>query len=129
MISFFKHIAVRIWLTAIVGGLASLWLLPPFQSLIGLQWTPLPVVLIMLAAFLLIGWFSNQWGMATVQRLIREAGVFERDGMVTEAEAKFRHALAVFDSYLISPVIKKQKSDELMARVARLIRLSATATW
>ncbi len=119
MLSFFKHIAARIWLTAILGGLASLWLLPSFQASIGLQWTPLPVALIMMIAFLLIGWVSNHWGVGMVERLIREAGVFERDGMVAEAEAKFRRALAVFDSFLISPVVKKQKADALMARFAR----------
>jgi len=119
MLSLFKHIAVRIWLTAIMGGLASLWLLPSFQARIGLQWAPLPVALIMLIAFLLIGWLSNHWGVGMVERLVREAGVFERDGMVAEAEAKFRHALAVFDTFLISPVVKKQKADTLMARVAR----------
>ncbi len=119
MLSFFKHITARIWLTAILGGLASLWLLPSFQAGIGLQWTPLPVALIMIIAFSLIGWFTNFWGLGMVERLMREAGVFERDGMVAEAEAKFRQALAVFDSFLISPVVKKQKADALMARVAR----------
>jgi hypothetical protein len=129
MLSFFKHIAVRIWLTAILGGLASLWLLPSFQAGIGLQWTPLPVALIMMIAFLLIGWVSNHWGVGIVERLIREAGVFERDGMLAEAEAKFRHALAVFDSFLISPVVKKQKADSLMARVARFYLARAAKSY
>lgn len=119
MLSFFKHSAARIWLTAIAGGLASVWLLPAFQARIGLDWAPLPVALIMILTFLLIGWASNQWGVGMVERRIREAGAFERDGMVAEAEAKFRQALAVFDSFLISPVIKKQKAHALMARVAR----------
>jgi hypothetical protein len=119
MLSFFKHIAARIWLTAILGGLASLWVLPLFQTSIGLRWTSLPVAVIMMLAFMLIGWVSNHWGVSRVERLIREAGVFERDGMATEAETKFRHALAVFDSCLISPVIKKQKAIALTARVAR----------
>jgi hypothetical protein len=119
MLSFFKHIAVRIWLTAIVGGLTSLWLLPSLQARIGLQWIPLAAALIMLIAFFLIGWLSSHWGVGLVERLTREAGIFERDGMVGEAENKFRHALAVFDSALISPVVKKQKADALMARVAR----------
>lgn len=119
MLSFFKHMATRLWLTVLLGGVASLWLLPSFQDRIGLQWTPLPVVLIMMAAFSLIGWFSNRWGRSTVERLIYEAGVFERDGMVAEAENRFRRALAVFDSFLISPVARKQKAVPLRARVAR----------
>jgi hypothetical protein len=119
MLSLFKHIAARLWLTVLLGGAASLWVLPSFQERIGLEWTPLPVVLIMVAAFLLIGWISNRWGLNIVQHLIYEAGIFERDGMVAEAENRFQRALAVFDSFLISPVAKKQKALPLRARIAR----------
>ena len=117
MLSFCKHIAARLWLTVFFGGALSLWVLPSFQSRIGLEWTPLPVVLIMMAMFLLIGWVANRWGLNTVQQLIYEAGIFERDGMVAEAENRFQRALAVFDSFLISPVAKKQKAVPLRARI------------
>jgi hypothetical protein len=83
------------------------------------EWALLPAALIIVTAFLLIGWISTRWGLSTVERLIHEAGGFERDGMVSEAENRFRRALAVFDSFLISPLIKKQKSSTLTARVAR----------
>ena len=126
MLSFFKHMAARLWLTLFVGGAASLWVLPSFQDRIGLEWTPLPVMLIMAAAFLLIGWISNRWGLSTVQSLIHEAGLFERDGMVAEAENRFQRALAVFDSFLISPAAKKQKAIPLRARIARFYLASAS---
>ncbi|MGD9057602.1 MAG: SPOR domain-containing protein [Desulfobacterales bacterium] len=119
MLSYLKHIAVRLWLTVLFGGAASLWVLPSFQDRIGLAWTPLPVLLIMFVAFVLIGWVSNRWGLSTVQHLIHEAGIFERDGMVAEAENRFQRALAIFDSFLISPVAKKQKAVPLRARIAR----------
>jgi hypothetical protein len=129
MLSFFKHIAARLWLTVLLGGAASLWVLPSIQDRIGLTWTPLPVLLIMVVAFVLVGWVSNRWGLSTVQHLIHEAGIFERDGMVTEAENRFQRALAVFDSFLISPVAKKQKAVPLRARIARfyLARASKSA--
>jgi len=119
MVSFLKHIAVRIWLTVLAGGIACLWVLPSFQARLGLEWALLPASFIMVAVFLLIGWISTRWGLSTVERLLHEAGGFERDGMVSEAESRFRRALAVFDSFLISPLIKKQKSGALSARVAR----------
>ena len=119
MVSFFKHIAVRIWLTVLFGGLASIWVLPSFQARIGLDWALLPVALLMLIVFQLIGWISNRWGLSTVERLLYEAGIFERDGMGTQAEDRFRRAVAVFDSFLISPLVKKQKAGALTARVAR----------
>jgi hypothetical protein len=119
MLSFFKHIAARLWLTVLLGGAASLWVLPSFQDRIGLAWTPLPVLLIMVVAFVMVGWVSNRWGLSTVEHLIHEAGIFERDGMLAEAENRFRRALAIFDSFLISPVAKKQKAVPLRARIAR----------
>jgi hypothetical protein len=119
MVSFFKHIAARIWLTVLFGGLASIWVLPSFQTRIGLEWALLPVALMMLTVFQLSGWISNRWGLNTVERLIHEAGIFERDGMGTQAEDRFRRAVAVFDSFLISPLVKKQKAGALTARVAR----------
>jgi hypothetical protein len=128
MLSFLKHISVRIWLTVLLGGAVCLWMLPPFQAQIGLQWVLLPVVLILAAAFLLIGWISNRWGLGAVERFIHEAGVYERDGMVDEAEKRFRRAVAVFDSFLISPLVKKQKTDALTARVARFYLARARKT-
>jgi hypothetical protein len=128
MLSFLKHISVRIWLTVLLGGVVCLWVLPSFQAQIGLQWVLLPVVLILVAAFLLIGWVWNRWGLGSVERLIHEAGAYERDGMVNEAERRFRQAVAVFDSFLISPLVKKQKTDVLTARVARFYLARARKT-
>ena len=129
MLSFLKHISVRIWLTVLLGGVVCLWVLPSFQVQIGLQWVLLPVVLILVAAFLLIGWISNRWGLGSVERLIHEAGVYERDGMVSEAEKRFRQAVAVFDSFLISPLVKKQKTGALTARFARFYLARAQKTY
>jgi hypothetical protein len=128
VLSFLKHISVRLWLTVLLGGVVCLGLLPSFQAHIGLQWVLLPVLLILGAAFLLIGWVSNRWGLGSVERLIHEAGVYERDGMVNEAEKRFRRAVAVFDSFLISPLVKKQKTDTLTARVARFYLARARKT-
>jgi hypothetical protein len=129
MVSFLKHIAVRIWLTVLLGGVVCLWVMPSFQDRIGLEWALLPALLIIVAAFVLIGWVSTRWGLNTVERLLQEAGGFERDGMVAEAENRFRRALAVFDSFLISPLIKKQKSGRLTARVARFYLARAARSY
>ena len=129
MLSFLKHIAARIWLTVLFGGVACLWVLPFIQTRIGLDWVLLPVVFILAIAFVLIGWVSTRWGLGSVDRLIQEAGVFERDGMVYEAENRFRRALAVFDSFLISPFVKKQKVGRLTARLARFYLARARKTY
>jgi len=129
MLSFLKHIAVRIWLTVLLGGVACLWVLPSIQTRIGLNWALLPVGVILVGAFALIGWASTRWGLGSVDRLIHEAGVFERDGMVSEAENRFRQALAVFDSFMISPLVKKERSNALTARLARFYLARARKTY
>ncbi|HUT72669.1 MAG TPA: SPOR domain-containing protein [Desulfatiglandales bacterium] len=114
-----KHFATRIWLSAVVGGLISLRVLPHIQFRIGLEWVLLPAGVILAVLFWAFGWAFNRWAIGTVKRLVREAGGCERDGMYPEAENLFRSAAAVFDSFLISPLARRGKSSALAARMAR----------
>jgi hypothetical protein len=119
MISLFRHLAARIWFSLLLGGLASLWILPAIQSRIGLEWTLLPAAAIIGLVFLGIGWVLNHWGMNGAKRLIGEAGTFERDGMHPEAEEAFQNAARVLDSFLVSPLARRKQSADLAARMAR----------
>jgi hypothetical protein len=114
-----RHFAARIWFSVLVGGLISLWLLPLIQSRIGIERVLFPMAAILVLVYFGIGWASTQWGLKSVIRLVRQAGACERDGMYPEAELIFRNAMAVFDSFLISPFVKQKKSSTLAARVAR----------
>ncbi|UCE53342.1 MAG: SPOR domain-containing protein [Desulfobacterales bacterium] len=114
-----RHFAARIWVSVLVGGLISLWILPHIQSRIGLQWALFPVAIILMLVFWGVGWILNRWGMSALKRLVREAGVYERNGMYPEAENAFRSAVAIFDSFLISQFVKQKKSASLAARMAR----------
>ncbi len=88
-----KHIAIRIWATILLGGLASLWVLPAFQSYTGFEWAILPVSIILLLVFMGVGWAFNRLGENLVGRLIREATAWERDSMHPEAEKAFRNTM------------------------------------
>jgi len=125
MILFFKHVALRLWSAVLLGGVLSLWILPAIQLRIGLDWNLLAVGTILIAVFLTVGWALQRHGLSTVDRLMRAAGAFERDGMAAEAENAFRQAAAVFDSFLVSPWFKQKKSNELAARMARFYLASA----
>jgi hypothetical protein len=114
-----KHIAFRIWSAVLLAGLVSLWVLPTFQSRIGLDWNLPMVGAILISVFFGVGWALNRWGLSRADRLINEAAAFERDGMDREAENAFRQAVAVFDSFLVSPAVKRKKSNDLSARMAR----------
>ena len=102
-----------------MGGLLSLLVLPTVQFRLGLNWNLLPVTAILLSIFLATGWVLNRWALSTVDRLVAEAGTFERDGMFPEAEDAFLRAVSVFDSFLISPSVRSKTSGALGARMAR----------
>jgi hypothetical protein len=119
MISFFKHISFRIWCTVLLGGLLSLWLLPLVQPQADIEWYLLPVAVILVVVYVVTGWLFNRRGMNTIERLMHEAAAFERDGMYPEAEDAFKEAMAVLDSFLISPLVRRGKSGLLGARMAR----------
>jgi len=119
MVYTLRHLIFRTWATALVGGLLSLLILPAFQGHIGLEWTLLPVVAILLLVFTVIGWFLNRLGVNSVERLIGEATAWERAGVLREAEKTFQKAVAVLDSVMLSPLAKKRESAYLAARLAR----------
>jgi hypothetical protein len=73
----------------------------------------------LIAVFFASGWALNRHAFSALDRLIQTAGAFERDGMAHEAETAFRQAAAVFDSFLVSPWLKRKKSNHLAARMAR----------
>ena len=114
-----RHISLRIWATVLLGGLISLLILPVFHPHIGLTWSLVPALVIMIVIFMAVGWFSNRLGLSDVERLIREATTWERVGAYRGAEEAFNKATAVLDSFLLSPLVKRKESAKLAARLAR----------
>lgn len=119
MASVLKPFAFRLWVSILLGGLAILWVLPAFQSSIGLAWTFVSVSGIIILVFIAVGWFCNRLGLYFIERLITEATAWERDSMYYEADKAFRKAVAVFDSFLLSPIVKKKQSPPITAHLAR----------
>jgi hypothetical protein len=119
MLSFLRHTAFRIWAAVVLGGLLSLAVLPFFQTAFGLENNVLIAAVILLILFLAAGWASNRWVLHKTDHLMAEAGAFERDGMYLEAEDTFQRAVALFDSFMISPFVRRKKAGGLGARLAR----------
>jgi len=88
-----RHISLRIWATVLLGGLISLLIVPVFHPHIGLDWSFMPVLAIMIVVFMAVGWFSNRLGLSAVKRLIREATTWERVGAYRGAEEVFTKLL------------------------------------
>jgi tetratricopeptide (TPR) repeat protein len=119
MASVLKHCALRLWATILLGGLGALGLLPVFQPNIGHYWTIILVVGILILVFIAVGWIFNRLGLYFIERSIREATAWERDSMHYEADKAFRRAVAVFDSFLLSPLAKKNRTTPVTARLAQ----------
>ena len=119
MIHFLRHAAARLWITLLIGTAASLWALPLLSPHIGLAAAPVLAAVLLAAVFFAVGWAANRLGLAWVRRSVRSAGRAERDGLHVEAEAAFRHALAVLDSFLVSPAVRRRNLPPLTARLAR----------
>jgi hypothetical protein len=77
------------------------------------------VLICILICFFLGGWLGNTLGMRWVDRLAREAGIWERAGNFKHSETIFNKAVSIFDSFLISPLVRHEKSRQLSARMAR----------
>ena len=73
----------------------------------------------------IIGWVLNQIGTQAIRTAIDEAVSLERTGNINEAEKAFRKAVSVFDSFLLSPVMKRKKSADLTSRLARFYPAAA----
>jgi len=119
MIHFLRHAAARLWITLLIGAAASLWALALLPPHIGLEAAPVLAAALLAALFFAVGWAANRLGLAWVRRWVRFAGRAERDGLHVEAEAAFRRALWVLDSFLVSPAMRRRNLPPLTARLAR----------
>jgi hypothetical protein len=119
MVSLLRHTAFRLWAAVVLGGLASLAVLPLLQAYLGLETNVLVTGVILLVFFLTVGWASNRWALHKTDRLTAQAGAFERDGMYPEAEDAFRRAVALFDSFMVSPAVRRKRAAGLGARISR----------
>jgi len=111
--------AIRLWLTILMGSLAALAGLQLSQMPLGLKWAFALAAPVFVGVFYVIGWLFNRFGLSLVERLINEAAVWERAGKTSQAEKILRKAVAVFDSFLMSPFNKERRARRLAGHMAR----------
>lgn len=115
----FRHITLRLWTTALAGGLFCTILLPLWQRVLGLEGIWIPMLAVMTGCFALCGLVMNRFGLSAIRRQIAEAAVWERAGMNAEAEAAFERAKALYDGFWLSPIQRRRHTDGIMLRLAR----------
>lgn len=128
MVCTLRHLIFRIWATVLVGGVLCLLILPAIHPHVGLEWALVPVVVILSVVFMVVGWLLNRVGVSAVERLVGEATKWERAGLLRSAEKTYKRAVAVLDSFLLSPLGKRRESAYLAARLARFYLARADKT-
>jgi len=119
MTHFLRHTAICLWLTLLIGGIGSLWVLPVLQPVLGIDAMPLLVAGALAAVFVLVVWAADRIGLSRVTRLMRSADVAEREGLSAEAEEAYREALAALDRFWMSPADRRSVLIHLAGRLAR----------
>ena len=119
MIHLLRHFSIRLWISLLVGSLIVLIGFPVLGEAVGLAAAFWAVLAGFLICFFLSGWCGNALGMRWVDRLMHEASIWERAGNFNRSEMIFKKAVAIFDSFLISPLVRQEKSRQLSARMAR----------
>lgn len=114
-----RHLAVRFWLTALSGGAVAVLVLPWWQRLVGLDWLIVPSIALMVGCFAGAGWVMNLIGMGFLKRHVNEAATWERAGMAEESETAFGKAMATFDSFWLSPLLRRGKFQWFSGVMAR----------
>lgn len=115
----FRHLAVRLWCTAFLGGFLGMAFMPALQRLFGLGWSVAPLLGSVALAYVAVGWCMNRVATLFIAHHLKEAAVWERAGMIPEAEAVFEKVAALFDSFWLSPRRRKIFDTQVSGRVAR----------
>ena len=119
MVHLLKHTALRLWLTLLLGAPAGIGLLTILNEPSGSAW---PLGLMganLIAVFILLGWCGNRLGRGAIARHLSESGILERAGRTAAAEAALRKAVALYDSFVVSPMARRRLADPLIERLAR----------
>lgn len=122
-----RHLTLRFWLAAFVGGLLCTLLLPQWQRVFGMAWIALPALAVLIGCFFLFGWLMNWVGGLVIRHQVEEAAVWERAGMNPEAEAAFEQTKSLYDSFWLSPKHRKRISGWITRRLARFYLVHPTS--
>jgi hypothetical protein len=119
MNALFRHLAMRLWVTALAGGSICLMVLPWLTTVVPPQWLLLPAIGLLATSFVVFGRLMNSAGAWSLRRAVKEAGVWEQAGMNAEAQAAYDRAMGQLDSFWLSPQRRRDMVPWLAARLAR----------
>ena len=119
MLHLIKHTVIRLWFSLVLAGPASLVVLGQLAPRPGIAWPLSVAATLMAVAFMMLGWGGNRLARRGVRRRLALSEVLERAGRQAEARAALQRAVAIYDSFLPSPLARSRLRDLLTARLAR----------
>jgi hypothetical protein len=119
VIHFLRRASLCLWISLLISGFGSFWILTAFQPEVGADAAPWLAAGLLAVVFLAVGWTADRLGSGRVQQLIRRADRAEREGLRAEAEKAFQSALGLLDSFLISARVRRRILLPLAGRMAR----------
>ena len=119
MVHLLKHTALRLWLSLAMGCPAGIALLAVLNEPPGSAWPLGLMAATLIGMFLLVGWCGNRLGQAAIARHLSESGILERAGRTRAAETALQKAVALYDSFMVSPLARRRMAEPLVERLAR----------
>jgi len=119
MVHILKNMSVRLWISATAGGLTALGLLALLGSPLKLPFNLAVAGVLLALVYMASGWILNRIASLKIQDCLREATSRERTARVGEAADALHKAVVVFDSFMVSPLLRRRMGRELSGRMAR----------
>jgi hypothetical protein len=125
MVYVLKNISIRIWIAVTAGGLATLGLLAAMGFPIAPGYCLFTALLFIALAYLGSGWALDRFVFFRIQDCLKDAAAQECATHIGEAEASFRKAVVLFDSFMVSPFLRRRLAPDLAGRIAHFHMASA----
>jgi len=114
-----KHLAIRIWLTALTGIPLSFIVIPSLNNAMPRVSPPMVYAIIIFFIFIMAGACMNAMARQLIKTAIQRAQKGEETGDVKQCERQLMKGLAIYNSAFLLPWRKKKTVEKLTGAMAR----------
>ena len=115
----FKHLTIRIWITALLGIPLSFVMIPPLMDTIPQASPPVIYGIIIGFVFIMAGTGMTLMARQLIKVSIQRAQKWEQTGQVKQCETQLRKGLKIYNCAFLLPWRKKKTVEKLTGAMAR----------
>ncbi len=119
MIRGLRNIFVRLWVTTLVTVPLCFYVMPWVRQIFSGMGPVLFALGVVITGYVFVGFLMNFLGGKLIERLIREAQMWERAAIFNRAKTKYLQAVRIYDSFLLSPLSVGKIKTRLTGVLAR----------